>query len=265
MDRSLLVRLFGFPATLVHGDTLVLDRWRWLKRRLPVTANGERLLDVGCGTGAFTIGAARRGYHALGLSWDERNQTTARQRADLCRCPSAEFDVLDVRRLDTRPDFKNAFDVALCLETVEHILDDRKLIRDIAACLKPGGRLLLTTPNYQYRAITREDNGPFTSKETGWHVRRGYTAAMLRELCNEADLRCEEVGYCSGWLSQKVTFLLRTLSRVHPLIGWGLTLPLRLLPPAFDGLLTRWTGWPGYSICLTAYKPRFLRPGADGA
>src|SRR5215831_5582861 len=91
MDRSLLVRLFGFPATLVHGDTLVLDRWRWLKRRLPVTANGERLLDVGCGTGAFTIGAARRGYHALGLSWDERNQTTARQRADLCRCPSAEF------------------------------------------------------------------------------------------------------------------------------------------------------------------------------
>src|SRR5689334_24813866 len=175
MDKSLLVRVFGFPATLVHGDTLVLDRWRWLKNRLPLTANGERLLDVGCGTGAFTIGAARRGYRALGLSWDERNQATAQYRAELCRTPGASFDVLDVRRLDTRSDLRDAFDVALCLECVEHILDDRKLIRDIAACLKPGGRLLLTTPNYDYRAITREDNGPFALAETGWHVRRGYT------------------------------------------------------------------------------------------
>ena len=29
-----LVRALGFPATLIHGDTLVWDRWRWLKPRL---------------------------------------------------------------------------------------------------------------------------------------------------------------------------------------------------------------------------------------
>ena len=69
MDRSMLVRWVGFPATPVHGDTLVLDRCLWFRRHLPVTRNGERLLDVGCGTGAFTMGAARRGYKATGLSW----------------------------------------------------------------------------------------------------------------------------------------------------------------------------------------------------
>ena len=46
MDRSQLVKLLGFPATLIHGDTLVLDRWLWLKRRLPLTAAGETLLDA---------------------------------------------------------------------------------------------------------------------------------------------------------------------------------------------------------------------------
>jgi hypothetical protein len=45
MDRSALARLVGFPATLVHGDPLVLDRWFWLKARLPKTRNDERLLE----------------------------------------------------------------------------------------------------------------------------------------------------------------------------------------------------------------------------
>ena len=107
-DRSLLVKWFGFPATLVHGDALVLDRWHWLRRRLPMTANGERLLDVGCGTGAFTIGAARRGYRALGLSWDERNQRVAAQRSELCRAHAATFEVQDVRILDRRADLQTA-------------------------------------------------------------------------------------------------------------------------------------------------------------
>src|SRR5262249_21536584 len=108
MDKSALVRLVGFPATLIHGDPLVLDRWLWLKALLPKTRNGERLLDVGCGTGAFSIGAALRGYRALGLSWDERNQLAAKERAALCRASSAQFEVLDIQKLDRRADLASA-------------------------------------------------------------------------------------------------------------------------------------------------------------
>ena len=64
---SLLVRIFGWKAALHHGDALVWDRWRWIERRLRLTHNNEKLLDVGCGSGAFSIGAAKRGYKALGL------------------------------------------------------------------------------------------------------------------------------------------------------------------------------------------------------
>jgi cyclopropane fatty-acyl-phospholipid synthase-like methyltransferase len=72
------------------------------------------LLDVGCGTGAFSIGAALRGYRALGLSWDERNQLAAKERATYCKASSAQFEVLDIRELDRRADLVNSFDVVIC-------------------------------------------------------------------------------------------------------------------------------------------------------
>lgn len=68
---SLLVKTIGFPATIIHGDTLVVDRWLWLKERLSRSGDSGKLIDIGCGSGAFTIGAALQGYDTLGLSWDE--------------------------------------------------------------------------------------------------------------------------------------------------------------------------------------------------
>jgi SAM-dependent methyltransferase len=256
MDESLLVKMLGFRATLLHGDSAVLDRWLWLKKRLPETANGERVIDIGCGTGAFSIGAALRGYDVLGLSWSARNQAAAAERARLCHAKAATFEVLDIRELDARTDLNGSYDVAICCETIEHVLDDTKLMIDIARALRPGGRLLLTTPYYHYRPITAGDKGPFAVTEDGGHVRRGYTTGMLTELCDSGDLVVEEISYCTGLLSQKCIWLQRTLSRFHPLLGWIAVLPLRVLPPVFDRLVTTLCRWPYYSICIEAYKPR---------
>ncbi|HSI62309.1 MAG TPA: methyltransferase domain-containing protein [Candidatus Saccharimonadia bacterium] len=263
MDKSLLVKIAGFTATLIHGDTLVMDRWRWLKKRLPDTRNNETLLDVGCGTGSFTIGAARRGYHALGLSWDERNQTVARERAELCKSPESTFEILDVRELDKRRDLVGRFDVVVCMENIEHILDDRKLMVDMAECLRPGGRLLLSTPYFHNIAITKDDRGPYPKVEDGWHMRRGYTWTMLDELCTHAGLKVERFSSCGGFLSQMITRLMRMLSRVHPVLGWGTVLPLRILPPLLDWLLDPLTGYPHQCICLEAYKPRYGNVAAE--
>lgn len=256
MNRSFLVKLIGFPATLIHGDPSTLARWLWVKKHLPRTSNHEKLIDVGCGTGAYTIGAAKRGYEALGLSWDEKNKKEADQRAAICNT-KAQFGIQDVRRLDERKDLHGQFDVAICCEVIEHILDDRKVMEDIHRCLKPGGYLIFTTPYYHYRAITPGDNGPFLKSETGWHVRRGYTQAMLSELCEQSGFKLEEISYCSGFFSQKVSWLTRSLQDFNHVLGWVISLPLRILPILFDSVIHRLTGWPYYSIGMIAYKPRF--------
>ena len=266
MWKSLLIKLIGFPALLIHGDPLVLDRWLWLKKKLPQTRNDETLLDCGCGSGAFTIGTAKRGYITTGISNAKDDLESAKERALLLAPYRTNFEVVDIRELEKQSVFTENFDVALCLEVIEHISDDRGLMVDLSRCMKPGGRLLLTTPNYNYAAITSDEEGPWTEDNDhhGWHVRRGYTPMMLRELCDESGLVVEEITYCSGIVSQKLTKLLRALAKVRYMLGWSAILPFRILPPIFDRLLTNVIGWHYYSIGLEAYKPRFETSGSIG-
>ena len=257
MDKSLLTKIFGSPVTFIHGNTLVLDRWMWLKARLPETNNGENLIDIGCGSGAFSIGAALRGYKTLGLSWDKCYQKVASYRAEICKAENVNFELLDLTYLDSREDLIGKFDIAICFENIEHLIDDRKLICDIASCLKPGGRLLLTTPYLYYRPMTPECYGPFSTKQDGGHVRRGYTKGMLEELCRHANLTPEHFSYCSGIISQKITKIFISISKIHPILGWIITLPLRFLPLVLDKLVMNITQLPYFSICMEAYKPRY--------
>jgi len=254
--KNTLLKIIVFNATIVHGDTLVWDRWRWIKSFLPITYERETLLDVGCGSGAFTIGAALRGYNSTGLSWDESNLKIAKERAKILNATGAKFIICDARKLDQKKEFIEKFDFVVNTENIEHILDDKKLIVDIAACMKAGGRLLLTTPNINYYPMTSDDIGPFSKYEDGGHVRRGYSEQMLRELCEIAGLKVEKIEYCSGFVSQKVTAILRILTKItNYQLAWIITFPLRPLVP----LLDKFFFGRGYSICLYAYKPRFMK------
>ena len=166
----------------------------------------------------------------------------------------------DVRALGQDTEFLGRFEFVLSCEVIEHLSDDRALMHNMAKCLKPGGRLLLTTPNYHYIAITSDEEGPRSEDEDenyGGHVRRGYTPAMLQELCQDAGLVIEETSYCSGMISQKLTKVLRIMAKINYKLAWLIVLPLRIFPPFLDGIVTRLFRWRFYSICLQAYKPRF--------
>jgi SAM-dependent methyltransferase len=243
-----LLRLVGWRALFLQGDPLVYDRFIWLRRHL--RPGPVRTLDAGCGNGAFTMYAARIGNEVLGLSFDDANNRKAVARAAMLKLGNARFVPCDLRRLDSMRAEFGLFDQVICLETIEHIIDDRKLARDLAAMLKPGGRLFLSTPNKNCPPL-RGDK--LSRAEDGGHVRWGYTHPEMRAILGEAGLTTTVEQYASGLVMQRVTGLMRWASEISPAFGWAATFPLRALRIA-DRAATDALGAPYLSIAVIAEK-----------
>ncbi len=247
-----LLRVFGWRFLLITGDPCVLDRWRWLRGHL----RGGRLrtFDAGCGNGAFSIFAASIGNDVVAASFSAEDQESARGRADVIGVKGIDFRVIDLRQLEEHAGELGSFDQIVCLETIEHVLDDEGLVQRLAGMLADGGRILLSTPFDDHRPLYTEDRAP-APIEDGSHVRYGYSRERLRQIAASAGLTVEDESFVSGVVSQKLTSLMRRLStRIGLTAAWMVVLPLRLLV-VFDAPLSRLLGYPYLSVALCAIKP----------
>jgi 2-polyprenyl-3-methyl-5-hydroxy-6-metoxy-1,4-benzoquinol methylase len=245
---SLLLRLAGWPLTVLREYPTVFDRWVWLRRYL--WPGPRRTLDAGCGTGAFTLYAAKIGNEAIGITWDEQEIQHARARAQMLGVGHTQFVQADLRELDRLAPQLGRFDQVICLEVIEHIHDDRRLLAGLSALLPPGGRLLLTTPYKHYRPL-RSDH--LSVQEDGGHVRWGYTHEEMRALMAGCGLEVVVAEYVSGFVSQNITNLMRRLTGRNFGLVWALTFPLRFWQ-LFDRPLTRLLRYPYFSIAVVAIK-----------
>ncbi len=111
-----------------------------LARVLADVPGPARVLDVGCGDGFATSVAARRnpGHQFAGLDWSARSLAQARERG---------VSVLRAG-LDSRLPVRSAsVDVVIMSEVIEHLVDTDSAVEEAHRVLKPGGSLLLSTPN----------------------------------------------------------------------------------------------------------------------
>jgi SAM-dependent methyltransferase len=247
--RNALVRMLGWRATVLQGDPSVTDRWRWLQRHL--RPGSLRTLDAGCGTGAYTLYAATVGNQAVGVAFDSAQVRRAEDRARILGIANTEFHVGDLRELDRFGPSLGTFDQVIVFETIEHIMNDQKLIDDLVARLKPGGTILLTAPYKHHKALWGEK---LSEVEDGGHVRWGYTHEDVRAIFERSGLEIVAEEYISGVVTQKLASLQFGLTRIHSQGAWGLTLPLRVFHP-LDGPLTRVTGYPHLSVGVVGRKP----------
>lgn len=103
----------------------------------------KRHLDIGCGPGTF-IGHFRKSP-AVGLDISHRQISYAQKKYE---ADDAQFKTMTPGQLPF-PD--HSFDLITMIEVVEHLTEEDVdvLFAECARVLEPGGRLLVTTPNYR--------------------------------------------------------------------------------------------------------------------
>jgi SAM-dependent methyltransferase len=250
LDR--LLRIFGWRLLMITGDPCVLDRWLWLRERL--RPGRLRTFDAGSGNGGFSIYAARTGNEVLSASFSAEEQQSARRRAAVLGVDGVDFRVIDLREIDQHRAELGTFDQIVCLETIEHVIDDEGLVGSLAGMLTPGGRLLLSTPYSEHRPLYTEELDP-SPEEDGSHVRYGYSPERLAQIAAAAGLQVADQGFISGVVAQKLTDLMRRLTeRIGVTGAWLAVLPLRPLV-LLDGPLSRLLRYPYLSVALCAVKP----------
>lgn len=116
------------------------------RQMLPL--DGLDVADVGCGGGLLSEPLARMGARVTGIDPAAQNIAVARAHA-------ARME-LDIRYLDTTIEAVVAkgerFDMIIALEVVEHVADVPAFLEALAAGLKPGGLLVMSTLNRSLRA-----------------------------------------------------------------------------------------------------------------
>lgn len=245
---NVLLRLFGWKAALFLSDPLVYDRWRWIRRHL--TRGSLRTLDAGCSRGHFTLYCAKLGNQAVGISLEDENNKIAAYRAQLLNLSGVKFITADLRSLRELAPLLGVFDQILCLEVIEHIIDDRAFVTNLAALLRPGGKLLVSAPFKHYVPLVGDR---LSVREDGGHVRWGYTHDELRQLLEAANLQVVAEEFVSGFVSQQICNIQRILTKLDGRLAWVLTAPLRILV-AIDRPLTKLLGYPYLSVGVVATK-----------
>lgn len=128
-------KLGWLAMQIMRGKKSQIDR---VNRHLPRLQNkGEKVLDIGCGDGAFLKRAAQIGWEAWGVEPDAK--ATARL---------SGFKVLQ-GSLPNIPLPDASFDFITLSHVIEHLHDPVAALKEIHRLLKPGGQVWIATPNIE--------------------------------------------------------------------------------------------------------------------
>jgi 2-polyprenyl-3-methyl-5-hydroxy-6-metoxy-1,4-benzoquinol methylase len=147
---SLLSRKVRLALLLVYRRLLCLmglDRARFNVATMYLADEKPgKLLEVGCGSGAFLNRMRSRGWYVQGVEVDAKAATVAEETFGVPVC---------VGSLEKASYPGASFDVVAMNHVIEHVHDPITLLKECYRILRPGGRLVVVTPNVRSLGHTR--------------------------------------------------------------------------------------------------------------
>jgi 2-polyprenyl-3-methyl-5-hydroxy-6-metoxy-1,4-benzoquinol methylase len=126
---------------------------------MSVELAGARVLDGGCGVGALTRVLTAKGARVVALDIGPQLAAQTQQR---CGCAAVVGTLMALGFLS------DTFDVVLSSEAIEHTPNPEHAVRELYRVLRPGGHLVLSTPNRLWQGPVR------LASTIGWRPYDGY-------------------------------------------------------------------------------------------
>jgi 2-polyprenyl-3-methyl-5-hydroxy-6-metoxy-1,4-benzoquinol methylase len=203
MERYVPDRHVGTSVEIEHQA-----RYRWAA----TLAEGEEVLDAGCGTGWGTAVLARGGAARV-VGVDVSEIAVKHGQHDLGDL--AELRVGDLCALDL-PD--TSFDLVVCFEAIEHLDDPSSALDHLRRVLRPGGLLLVSTP---VKGIYPEGNpfhlNEYEPGELEAALRRRFAHVRAdRQRTQAATLLCDDATMATANVERRLDLEVRKTDGVEP-------------------------------------------------
>lgn len=201
-------------TSLLSAERRTADRWLppWVAFQhearyafVAARAAGLRVLDIASGDGRCAEcllaggAAAVEGFDVSGEAIEASRRRGLPEAARFTQASGTQLPVDDA-----------SFDLCVSLETIEHIDDDRAFVRELRRALKPGGMLILSTPN---RTLTNPGR-PITARPYNPFHLREYSRDELDELL--APHFSERTWLGQSWYSRRYLKRLETVAKLSP-------------------------------------------------
>jgi SAM-dependent methyltransferase len=231
-------------AVLRRGFYFLLDLFflrSWHIRKILRKYGSEKekagkwnLLDAGCGFGQYDRFILSQfnnvKVHAVDVKEDYLNDCRHYFRKEIGQ-NSISFAEADLLEFDS----EKKFDFVICIDVLEHIDEDRKVIENLKDVLKEGGYFLMHSPSHY-----SEEDGDGDETFVGEHARAGYSKEDITEKLTEAGLTPVDVHYTYGFFGHKAWVLsvkwpmlwfnkMGLFAMIPLLIYYPITLPVSLI------------------------------------